>query len=1169
VLSAAALLHAQGDRSTIDGTVTDQTGAAVPGATVKATEINTNVETTATTNDAGVYRMPYMPLGTYRVVTSKPGFKTAVAENVVLRVAQTLTVDLKLELGNVSERVQVSAEAPPIETGTAEIGRYVSEKEFDTWPIVVSDGQRQIQDFIFRALPGTTGGTFQGSINGGQYYSHEILIEGIPLGRMDLQGGSNNEFSPTADSISEFKLQTGTIDARYGGGSTAVANFAIKSGTNRVHGTGFGYFQNDVLRANSFNNNAVGRIRPPFKLFDWGYEFDGPVVIPKIYNGRNKTFWMTSFDKDRVRDFTSTGFSTLPTVDFKQGNFSRLLNPAFTGNPRSGTVVGTDVLGRPVVFGQIYNPLTTRLVSGTVVRDPFPSNIIPQAQMSQIARNILQQAPITDPLVDRLLLNTPNLSSCCPNFDEHVFSLKMDHHLSERHVLNGYYSQTFRQRNNSPGGRWGNPPGSPTDVYQLQSTPGHLVRLGWDWTISPSVLNHAAIGYNRFVNLNQSVYIDQGWASKVGFKNLPDTHFPALVFGGASILGGGIGAGGRLGSTNAGGQVNGSTISQDDLTIIHGKHNFKMGFEFRRYYYNEFGRGNDSGTFNFSSLQTQLPGFVNETGHAFASFLLGQVASTNRSVIASFFGYRTSTPALYFADDWKATRRLTLNIGLRWEIFGPLSEVASRMSGLDPKAPNPGAGGRPGALVFVGDQGRNTFQNWYFKMLNPRFGFAYQLVENKIVVRGGYGIINTPNISNGFGFPGKNGFNGSISVNTANTPLQFPQDAVFSLDSPYPVFTATLPNKSPTLLNGQGINYIAPDSIRPPYTQNWNFGLQFALPYRFALDTSYIGNKGTRLEWQGADRYQQLPVPLWSQYGDVLLQNVTDSGPVPRPYPGFTGTVGQALRQFPQYTGVSEMWANFGNSSYHSLQVTLTRHFSNGLAILGAYTWSKAISTADSAIDASGVQDVYNLRLERSVSNYNIPNYFKGTWIYELPWGPGKPINLRGWTGKILGGWSLSGIQQYRSGDALAISTSNVQNSRVFSGTIRPDLIPGVPVVLNGGAAVLNGVGTIVAGQQYLNPAAFRQVPTTSQGIPLRPGTAPRYLPNVRGPARVSEDFSFSKKFLFTESANLEIRADFINAFNRAGRGNPVTDITSPNFGMITGSAYGPRNIQLGARVTF
>ena len=276
------ILWGQGERGSLDGTVTDASGAAVPNATVVAVQTETNVETKATSTASGIYRMPYLPLGTYRISVSAPGFRTAVAENITLRVAQNLTVDFKLEVGQITEQITVGAETPQLETSSAEIGRYVSKKEFDTWPILVGDGQRQIQDFIFRSLPGTVGGTFQGSINGGQFYSHEILIEGIPLGRMDLQGGSNNEFSPSAEAVSEFKLQTGVLGAQYGGGQTSVANFAIKSGTNDLHGSAFTYAQNDVLRANSFSNNALGRPKPPFKLLNYGGAVGGPVWIPKI-----------------------------------------------------------------------------------------------------------------------------------------------------------------------------------------------------------------------------------------------------------------------------------------------------------------------------------------------------------------------------------------------------------------------------------------------------------------------------------------------------------------------------------------------------------------------------------------------------------------------------------------------------------------------------------------------------------------------------------------------------------------------------------------------------------------------------------------------------------------------------------------------------------------------
>ncbi|MGH9853549.1 MAG: carboxypeptidase-like regulatory domain-containing protein, partial [Blastocatellia bacterium] len=313
VILVSAVALAQGERGTLNGIVTDQNGAVVAGAEVAATNIETNIETKATTTDAGVYRLPYMPAGKYKITVKANGFQTAVLNDVNLFVAQTLTVDIKLTAGQVSEQMTVTGTAPLLETGTAEIGRYVTKKEFDTWPVAVGDGRRQIQTFIFTSLPGSVGESFQGSINGGQYYSHEILIEGIPLGRFDLQGGSNNEFSPSAETISEFKLQSGTVGAQYGGGQTSVANFAFKSGGNDFHGSAYTYIQNDALRANSFNNKALGRDaaglelrpRPPFKLLNYGGSVAGPVLVPKIYNGRNKTFFLGSVEVTRVRNFTS------------------------------------------------------------------------------------------------------------------------------------------------------------------------------------------------------------------------------------------------------------------------------------------------------------------------------------------------------------------------------------------------------------------------------------------------------------------------------------------------------------------------------------------------------------------------------------------------------------------------------------------------------------------------------------------------------------------------------------------------------------------------------------------------------------------------------------------------------------------------------------------------
>src|SRR6185436_738355 len=269
-------------------------------------------------------------------------FRTATQENVVLRVAQTQTADIKMEVGAVTEQVLVNAQAEALDTGSAEIGRYITTEEYKSWPVVVGDGQRQIQQFIFDSLPGTTGDTFKGSINGGQEYSHEILIEGMPIGRADLSGGNNNEFSPSAEAIGEFKLQTGAIGAQYNGGQTAVANFTIRSGTNDLHGSGFYYVQNEALNAANLNTTTAGAIKAKYREHNYGYSVGGPIYIPKIYDGRNKTFFFTNLEWDNRNQQQITGLGTVPSLDFKKGDFSKLLDPSYTGDSRSGTQVGTD-----------------------------------------------------------------------------------------------------------------------------------------------------------------------------------------------------------------------------------------------------------------------------------------------------------------------------------------------------------------------------------------------------------------------------------------------------------------------------------------------------------------------------------------------------------------------------------------------------------------------------------------------------------------------------------------------------------------------------------------------------------------------------------------------------------------------------------------------------------
>jgi hypothetical protein len=1157
-------LYGQGERGSITGVIKDRTDAPILNVRVVAANLQTNVETQAVTTDSGVYRIPYLPPGNYRVSAMATGFKKAVIEPLVVPIAGVVTANLTLDVGDVAESVTVSAEATLLETSSSEVGRNIGPAEFHTWPIIVDDGQRQLQNFIFKSLPGAVGEPWQGSINGGQYFSHEIMIEGMSLGRFDINGGANAEFSPSADTVSEFKLQTGALGAQYGGTQTSIANFNIRSGTNAYHGTLYEYFKNDKLNATPFLNNSFGRdpvtnrpVSPkaPVRENSFGLTAGGPVMLPKLYSGRNKTFFFFSYEGDRRRSYSVGGFRNLPTAAFKRGDFSRLLDPKFTGNPRSGTQAGVDALNRPVIFGAIYDPRSTRTVDGRFVRDPFPGNIVPPDKFSTVARNILQMAPVPDPLLDSFVRNYPSTPNQ-PKFLLNSWGGKLDHVFNQSHRMAVFVNFNERDRFNGASNGYAPIPGSATGPYARQIVNGTLIRLTEDWVISPRLLNHFGIGYNRFLNYNNTISLDQDWPQKIGLKGLPGTHFPQLEWQGPEVQGGRLV---RLGRSTAGVGGNGSSIVANDTTYIRGSHTFKFGAEVRKYYYNSRERGSTSGRFTFGPDQTAEPNFRTQTGFSFASFMLGAPRQTRMNIVTTTPGYRILYPAFYVTDDWKATRKLTFNLGLRWEIVGALHEVANRMSGLDPSKANPGADGYPGALVFLADLGRDSFQETNWREFGPRVGFAYQ-ISSRMVARGGYGINYSAPISNNFGFDNIFGFNGSNNRPAAT------RNPVFYWDDGYPAFTGVLPNKNPALQNGGGVSYTAPDSTRQPYAQNWSFGFQWLLPSQVVLETSYIGNKGTRLS-NGSFQTMQQVDPRFLSLGNALLDDLGSHPEIRKPYPSFDGTVAQALRPFPQYDGAYNQFPYVGNSRYDSLQIQATKRLGRGLSFLAAYTFSKTISDSDDALKEDGnptsVQDVYNRRLERSVTSFHYPNNFKLTWVYEFPFGKGRRYLTRGVGNILIGGWTLTGIHNYRSGDPLNISTNIDTTAVLYNGAIRGDVIPGAESIKDaGGLDVRNGT-------PYLNPAAFRRPPTSSSGVPLRLGTAPRYLPNVRGPKYTSEDFGLMKRFLFTETVNLEFRADAFNALNRAGRGNPDTNLDSSTFGRILAPAYGPRTIQLELRFNY
>lgn len=1163
-LVCVPLSLAQGPVGTLTGTVTDSADAVVPGATVVATNTATAVETTTTTTNSGTYTLPYLPAGTYKVRVTAAGFRTANLDNVSLRVAQTQTVNVKLEVGAVSEQVTVSGQSEALDVGSAEVGRYITTEEYKSWPIVVGDGQRQIQQFIFDSLPGTTGDTFKGSINGGQEYSHEILIEGMPIGRADLSGGNNNEFSPSAEAIGEFKLQTGAIGAQYNGGQTAVANFSIRSGTNDLHGSGFWYGQNEALNAANLNTTSAGAVKAKYRENNYGYSVGGPVYIPKIYDGRNRTFFFTNLERDKRNQQQSTGLGTVPTLDFKKGDFSKLLDPAYTGNPLSGTQVGTDALGRPIRFGQIYDPSTTRRVGDAVVRDAFAGNIIPTSRFDPVAANIVNKIGIQDPSLTSLLRNIPTINGQ-PIFELQSWGMKVDHQIDPKNQLSGYYNHSYRSRYNNGAGSFIPFPGPASSSWQQQITPGHLARLSLTSTVTSSLINRAALGYNRFINKNGAypTTVNAGLATAIGLQNLPDTMFPVIAFNGpGSVLQGNSIA--RMGVGFADVSPNGSTIFQDDVTWLHGAHTFHAGYEYKRYFYGDRALS-DAGTFTFSARQTDLPGQLTNTGHAFASFLLGAAYSTNHSVQGYSQAFRQPQHSLYFMDDWKITPKLTLSAGLRWEVIPPFYETTGRMSEVSLDAKNP-AGNLPGALIF-----QNRVNNTYWRQVLPRIGVVWRARE-RMVIRAGYAITSTPPIANNWGYGGFTyGFNANVPTLAGTSPTGFADDPSTYLRNPYPSLPQSLPNTDPTSANYQNVSTTARDANRPGYTQNYNFTIQYQVASSTVVELAYVGNKGTRL-WGGTPGsgytdYNGLPASRLAM-GDVLTDTVADH-PQYTPFGGFDSSlsVAQALRPYPQYQQINEQFPYNSNANYNSMQITVTKHLSKDIGFLGAYTFSKAIGY----IDANGpgayytsVQDYFNRKLDRSITEFSIPHQFKLTWVYETPIGKGRKFDLGKWGNCLVGGWQIAGIHGYTSGLPIQVTYSGLNIPAGFATGIRPDVVSTNETL--GGAPTKTD---FAVGSPYLNPAAFSPPPLTPNGVPLRVGTAPRFLPQVRGPHQMRETFRMSKRFYLREKTFLGIGATADNPFKRTSRNFLGLDIADPSsFGQLV-QRGGGRTVQIEARVEF
>ena len=1222
-------LCAQTNNGGITGSILDSSGAAVAGAEVTATGAETHTIYTTTSTASGAYRFGNLVLGTYNITVTAKGFKTANVTGVVVQINTVASLDITLQPGEVKETLTVVADAPRIQTETSEIGTVVDTKEILELPLSLNATSqsflRSPETFVFLTPgtqgPGTNGGgIFESKLSGGQNFSTEVLLDGVSTTRSD-SGSAFDQTAPSVEALSEFKVLTSTFSAQFGRTSGGIESFATKSGTSDYHGTAFDLFRNTALDANSWDNNF-----PPFKAprpadhqNDFGGSLGGPVRIPKLYDGRNKTFFFFSWEQYRNNPGTSST-DTLPTkAELQNGDFSALL----VGAQPTGAINPCD--NTQVLTGQIFDPSTPASACLPGVqngRKAFPGNIVPPSMWDPVAKKILSYLTVL-PTTSGLTSNFVFLSSLKRR--DTTMSFRIDQNWGTKDKF--FFSYSARDQG-APNGTDDLPGPLNGNFHNINFT--HYLRFGWDHTISPNLLNSFTIGLNRLNNQSQAFsHNGTNWPAVLGIGNASGAVFPHISFNGSPLSIGYTG----FSTESDNGHIPNSLVTSDSVSWVHGRHYFHFGGEWRAYQYTFVATGDTSPNYGFNNFQTAFAPNNASTGDPFASFLLGLPQSEQLSITSVNPRLNSNYFAAYVQDDYKIRRDLTLNLGLRYDVDTPRHEAHNAVSALDlslanngtaPPTPNPVpiVPSVPGALVYGHDA---TGAKTYFKDFGPRIGFAYAPEQlfgrvRNIVIRGGYAIYysalfyddlptGTIQFSSGTTIqPGRTSSNNF-------TPVQ-------ALSAGFPTFTLPQNSTDPALLNGKNVGFMAPSYGRPGMTQNWSFEIQKQLATDLILSVGYVGIKGDHLHTNIAQvnalnpKFYGLGTALaddpTSPAGQAALASVGVTLPSwfeplygpSGPTGGSNNTVAQALRPFPQYLDIGgsnnsmcSCLENLGISTYNALQVKLERRFRNGLNVLASYTYSKTLTNADSAIPVfSGFssnefayQNPFNPLSAKALSFQDTPHMLVLSYLYELPAGPGKKYLNHGVASKVLGGWQIGGVQRYQSGTP-TVFNAFAESPPGTDGFFRYNILPGVPLLApNHGsldlAATLNppgfsgchenadGTFTPLSTNNYFNCAAFFD-PNASNLVAQRGyvyGNAPLVLGNVRSQRYFNEDFSIQKRTSFHENQAIVFKVDIPNAFNRHVFGTLDGGVGDSGFGAPKGISVvsAPRQIQLTLRYQF
>ncbi len=1121
----------------LTGTIQDENGATVPGAKVTLANPDVGFSREVTTGDNGLYTFTLIPPGTYRLRAEKAGFTAFLQSNIVLAVGQSSTLDAKLQIGNVSQTVEVTGQATVLNTGSADLASEVSGRQAVELPLNIRNvyGLVGLDSSVNNSQqnqalnpPGSQGNVDQDiaffNFGGGRFGTTAFLLDGAWDGAGDWDGVI---YVPSVDELEEFRIQTNTFSPQYGLSMGSVVNAVTKSGTRDFHGDAFEFLRNNNLDANNYFNNLNGLARPQFKRNQFGFTAGGPVYIPRFYKQRDKTFIFGTYEGLRQQTPT-TLLTTVPTDLQRSGNFSQTFN-------QDGTLA------------TIYNPFTTQLANGQYVRTPFAGNVIPSTSLNPVAMKLLSYYPAANRPGAALTgaNNYVGTAGLPTNSDQ--YTVKLDHRVNDKQNFYGRWSQK-RQFKQLSGEFFGhNDPGGMGTLAPDNRFEGGL---GYTYVFSPTFVMSLTAGWGRWVEgrVPQGVPFD---VTQVGLPAALNSYsgpgaFPSVNISGYQALGSGV-----QNSTPREARTYAA-----DFTRNLGSHSLSMGFMGINFVLNTFNSAQASFTFTPGFTQGPFPTAANsDTGSALASFLLGTGDNSSGGITYSAqAAYSKKNYGWYFNDDWKASKKLTLNLGIRYDIQTPPTDRFNRLSNFT-FAPNPISSqvaglSLPGNLQYVNGNQRGVY-NTNYKNFAPRAGLAYSAAQN-LVFRAGYGIFYTPAMEFGdYQGLSLNGF-------SQTTPYVGTLDGVTPsnlLSNPFPtgLLAPAGSSNGGTTNVGQNVNAVLRDRASP-YVQQWTGNLQYQAG-NTVFQAAYIGNHGVKLLFNQTYELNQIPAADLA-LGNQLLQQV------PNPFQGIikTGALsgptvayGQLLRPFPEYTGVENVQPPSASSSYNAMALSANHRFSNGIQFLVSYTWSKYLTNSEGPEgwtngQAQAVQNWYNNSLEKSLMSNDIPRSLVASYVYELPVGKGRayaPSNKI--VNNVIGGWQVAGVSSFKDGFPLSVQNAT-NNTNSFGGNQRPNIL-GNPTLSN---------PTIY---QWFNVADF------TQPAPFTFGNAPRTLGYLRAQGTINSDLTLQKYWrLWSEASKLQLRAEFYNLFNRTQFFAPATKFGTSTFGVVPGALPG-RSIQFGMKL--